>query len=145
MPGYRKLPDDDKLRDLVKQGKTAKEIADMYGTTQEAARQKLVALGLRPSRLPGRVSHERYVPWQQMNANHQKHILVRYLRDYSRRVQGVDLTEDRAFKLNEFIRFMEGDNPGGVPLSVHYNRHDPEGFWTEARKPGDRDYIHPPS
>lgn len=145
MPSYRKLPDDDKLRKLACEGRTTREIAEMYGVSYEAVRQHLISLGVRPQRLPGKIVHEQYVPWRHMNSAHQRHILIRRLRDYSRRQQGKTLSVTNERLLDEWIEYMDGNNPWGVPLSVHYSRQDPEGFWTEPRREGDRDYIHPPS
>jgi hypothetical protein len=56
----------------------------------------------------------------------------------------MELTAGDARLLNEWITFMEGDNPWRVRLSVHYDRLDPEGFWLEPEKDGDRDYVSPP-
>ena len=47
--------------------------------------------------------------------------------------------------LDAWIIFMEGGNSQKLQLSVHYERTDEQGFWLEARKPGDRDHISPPS
>jgi hypothetical protein len=71
-------------------------------------------------------------------------VLARRLRAYSKRQQGRKLLTSEARLLDEWIQFMEGGNAAGLPLAVHYDRTDAQGFWLEARRPGDRDFIHPP-
>jgi hypothetical protein len=71
--------------------------------------------------------------------------MARRLRAYSRRQQGYPLDATEGRLLDEWIDYMDGGNTWGVPLSVHYERTDPEGFWLEPRRDGDRDYISPPA
>jgi hypothetical protein len=137
----RKLPGLDVLKKHVADGLTNKQIGAMYGATPEAVRLTLAKVGIRNG--PGRPDHSRYVPWR-VRADHAKHVLLRDLRAYSRRQQGLPLDEGDNRTLDEWIRFMEGDNPYGVRMSVHYDRFDPQGFWIEPEQEGDRDFVHPP-
>lgn len=141
MPSVRKLPEIDVLLEHVSKGLTNQEIGDLYGTTGEAVRQQLAAAGVRRSE--SRPSHARYIPWK-VRGDHVGDVIARRLRSYSKRQQGKPLTDTEARLLDEWIAFMEGANSFGVPLSVHYDRNDDEGFWLEPRKPGDRDFISPP-
>ena len=141
MPSPKKLPDVSILIELAESGLSNLEIAERYGVTAEAVRQALVKAGYHRPRL--RPSHAHYLPWR-LNHAHDGDVLARRLRAYSKRQQGWKLTVSAARLLDEWIRFMEGDNTTGLALSVHYDRTDDQGFWLEARQPGDRDFIHPP-
>lgn len=116
---------------------TNKAIGERYGTSDEAVRQALARAGFRSG--PDRVSHGRFLPWT-MRADHANHIVAKRLRTYSRFRQGWPLEPEEARRLEDWIEFMEGNNSLGVPLAVHYDRH--EGFWLEEAGPGDRDFIH---
>lgn len=142
MASAKKLPDDETLLQLARdEGLTNQQIGDRYGTTGEAVRQQLAKLDFR--RGPERPSHAHYLPWR-IRADHVGDVLARRLRAYSKRQQGRKLspTEDRL--LDEWLKWMDGANPWGIAMSVHYDRMDGDGFWLEARQPGDRDYISPP-
>jgi hypothetical protein len=136
----KKLPDDKTLARLVKQGLTNKAIGELYGATGEAVRQKLLALGLRQQERP---SHAQYLPWR-IRADHVGHVLARRLRAYSKRQQLIELSEIESRRLDEWLKFMDGGNRWGLPMSVHYDRNDPDGFWLEPRAATDRDYIAAP-
>lgn len=138
----QKLPSGDALMKHVQDGLSNKQIGMMYGTTPEAVRMALAKLGVKNG--PGKNDHSHYLPWR-LRADHVSDPLARRLRSYSRRQQGMELTAGDARLLDEWITFMEGGNPWKVKLSVHYDRLDPDGFWLEPEKPGDRDYISPPS
>ena len=141
MPSPKKLPDGEVLVEQAVSGLSNLDIADRYGVTAEAVRQSLVKADYhRPRQRP---SHAYYLPWR-VRADHVGDVLARRLRAYSKRQQGRKLTVSEARLLDEWIRFMEGDNTTGLALSVHYDRTDDQGFWLEARQPGDRDFIHPP-
>lgn len=140
MPSLRKLPDDGELLKLAESGLTNREIGERYGTTGEAVRQALAKIGFARDSRP---THAQYLPWK-LRSDHAADVLARRLRAYSKRQQGKPLSETESRLLDEWIRFMEGGNSFGVPLSVHYDRSDDEGFWLEPRRPGDRDYISPP-
>jgi hypothetical protein len=71
-------------------------------------------------------------------------VIARRLRAYSKRQQGKPLSDTESRLLDDWMKFMDGGNSLGIPLSVHYDRSDDEGFWLEPRQPGDRDYISPP-
>lgn len=141
MPSVRKLPDDATLLGMADSGMSNKEIAAQYGVTDEAVRLQLSRLGFR--RGPARPDHSRYLPWR-VRSDHVSDVLARRLRSYSRVQQGRPLSVSEQRLLDEWKQFMDGDNPYGLPLSVHYDRMDDEGFWLEPRQAGDRDYIHPP-
>lgn len=136
----RKLPDSETLRSHVGT-LTNRQIATLYGSTPEAVRLALAKLGVVNG--PGRNDHSKYVPWR-VKASHARHTFLRYLRAASRREQGIPMTETESRRLDEWIAFMEGENPYHVPLSVHYSQNDPEGFWLEPRREGDRNFISPP-
>lgn len=137
----RRLPEGEVLAEHVAAGMTKKQIAARYGVTVEAVRQSCVRYGIELPR--ERPSHNHYVPWR-LRGDHVGHVLARRLRAYSKRQQGIRLSPQESKLLDEFIEYMEGSNPSGLPLSVHYDRLDNEGFWLEARQPGDRDFISPP-
>lgn len=141
MASARRLPPDDVLIQHAESGMTNRQIGELYGTTGEAVRQALQRVGYQ--RQDGRPSHAHYLPWK-VRADHVGDVLARRLRAYSKRQQGKPLSETEERLLDDWIKFMDGANDYGVPLSVHYNRTDEEGFWLEPRKPGDRDYISPP-
>lgn len=142
MASYRKLPSFDVLMQHVKEGLSNREIAELYGVTGEAVRQALERGGFK--READRPNHAHYIPWK-IRADHGGDVLLRRLRSYSKRQQGKPLSDTEARLLDEWLRFMEGGNSLGVPLSVHYDRTDADGFWLEPRRPGDRDYISPPA
>jgi hypothetical protein len=141
MPGVRKLPTGEALVRHAADGMTNKEIGELYGVTGEAVRQALEKAGF--TRDNPRPSHAYYIPWK-VRADHVGDVLARRLRAYSKRQQGKQLTETESRLLDEWLKFMDGGNSQGVPLSVHYDRTDDEGFWLEPRQYGDRDYISPP-
>lgn len=140
MAYMRRLPSANVLAELVEKGRSSQEIAELYGVTREAVRQALVRAEIRPSRL--RVSHADFLPWR-LRADHHHDILAKRLRSYSKLRQGFPLTDDESRLVEQWLAYMDGGNRWGVPLSVHYERH--EGFWLEPRQDGDRDYIHPPA
>lgn len=142
MASARKLPGDDVLLEHVQGGLSNREIAERYGVTGEAVRQKLAKLGVR--RADSRPSHAHYLPWR-LRGDHVGDRLARMLRAYSKRMQGLPLNEEESRQLEDWRTFMDGGNSVGVPLTVHYDRMDDEGFWLEPRRTGDRDYIAPPS
>lgn len=141
MAPTKKLPDDDVLLKHVADGLSNREIADKYGTTPEAVRQALVKLGIK--RGPERPNHAHYLPWR-VRSDHVNDLLARRLRTYSKRMQGKPLTQTESRLLDSWVKFMDGENSLGIPLSVHYDRRDDDGFWLEPRQAGDRDYICPP-
>lgn len=143
MPSTKKLPECDKLKELVEvDDRSNNAIAEMYGVTPEAVRQALVRCGIdRPRQ---RLDHSHYFPWKGVRSNHQRNVLAGRLRSYSKLMQDKPLRDNEKRLLDEFREWMDGENEWGVPFSVHYNRDDPDGFWVEPRKPGDRDYISPP-
>lgn len=140
MASVRKLPDDGELLKLAESGLTNREIGEKYGTTGEAVRQALARIGYTRDTRP---THAYYLPWR-IRSDHAGDVLARRLRAYSKRQQSKPLSETESRLLDEWVKFMEGGNSFGVPLSVHYDRTDDEGFWLEPRQPGDRDYISPP-
>lgn len=141
MAYQRRLPDVSVLISLVDQGLTNQQIGERYGTSAEAVRQALARNGVR--RGPARPNHSRFIPWR-LRADHVGDVLARRLRAYSKMQQGKQLSSTEQRLLDEWMRFMDGDNSHGIPLSVHYDRMDEAGFWLEPRQPGDRDYISPP-
>lgn len=143
MASVRRLPAAGVLREHVERGETNREIAERYGVSGEAVRQALVRDGIEREGANQRPSHAYYVPWR-LRGDHVNDVLARRLRSYSKRQQGRQLAETENRLLDEWLKFMDGDNSLGVSLSVHYDRNDDEGFWLEPRAPGDRDYICPP-
>lgn len=137
-----RLPAPEVVRQLHADGLSNKVIGDRYGVTSEAVRINLKRAGVT---MPAqRTSHARYLPWK-LRSDHTHDVIARRLRDYSRAQQGGALSLDDRRKLDHWLEFMDGANPYGLQLSVHYDRHDPDGFWLEPRQPGDRDYISPPA
>lgn len=141
MAQQRKLPTAKRLIELAEKHSN-QEIADQYGVSAEAVRQALAREGFR--REPTRPRHAHYIPWR-VRGDHVGDVLAKRLRAYSRREQGFPISESDERLLNEWIDFMEGNNSYGVPLSVHYDRTDREGFWLEPRQAGDRNFISPPA
>lgn len=140
MPAARRLPDGEILVAMAAD-MSNKDIATRFGVSAEAVRQKLAAAGFR--REPERPDHSYYIPWR-IRADHASDVIMRRLRAYSKREQGRPLSDTERRLLDEWLQFMDGDNPTGLPLSVHYAYNDDEGFWLEPRQPGDRNYIRPP-
>lgn len=141
MPSPKRLPPVEVLIELAQQGLTNQEIGDKYGVSGEAVRQALAKAGYR--RTTTRPSHARYLPWK-IRGDHIGDVLARRLRAYSKRQQGKQLSDTESRLLDDWLKYMDGANPFGLPLSVHYDRQDDEGFWLMPRQPGDRDYISPP-
>lgn len=141
MASNSRLPDVTVLLELKDGGMDNKLIGQKYGVTSEAVRLALKRAGYQSEKL--RTNHQHYLPWR-IRADHTHDVIARRLRAYSKRQQGGTLPEDEARKLAAWEDFMNGGNPHGIPLSVHYDRRDAEGFWLSPREPGDRDYIHPP-
>lgn len=143
MPTVKKLPECDQLKELVEtDGCSNQEIGDRYGVSAEAVRQALVKCGIDRPRV--RTDHSHFMPWRGVRANHQRNVLASRLRSYSKEAQGKPLRVNEERLLAEFREWMDGGNEWGVPFSVHYDRDDPDGFYLEPRRPGDRDYISPP-
>lgn len=143
MASARKLPQDDVLISHVQSGMTNRDIGNMYGTSGEAVRQALARAGYEREEHLRRPSHAQFIPWK-LRGDHIGDVLARRLRSYSKHKQGKALSEQEERLLDGWIKFMDGANSYGIPLSVHYSRADEEGFWLEPRQPGDRDYISPP-
>jgi hypothetical protein len=141
MASVKRLPADPVLIEHAESGLTNREIGELYGTSGEAVRQALQRAGYQ--RPDARPSHSFYLPWK-VRADHVGDVLARRLRAYSKRQQGKPLSETENRLLDDWIKFMEGANDYGIPLSVHYGRNDDEGFWLEPRQPADRDFIAPP-
>lgn len=139
----KKLPDCGRLQELADEGKTTQEVADEYGVTYEAARQAFARCGIERPRL--RNDYRHYLPWRPIRANHQRSVLAIRLRSYAKEQQGKALKDHEPRLLDEFKRFLDGENRWGLEMSVHYDMDDPDGFWLEPRRPGDRDYISPPT
>lgn len=139
MAGRAKLPSLEVVLDLKKQGLSNEEIGKKYGVGKEAVRIFLVRHGVKTPRI--RYDHSRYKPWR-VRQTHAHAPAAHRLLDYSKHCQGGELPPSRVELLQEWMKFMDGDNPHGVPLSVAYSLN--EGFWVQPRQPGDRDYIHPP-
>lgn len=136
----RRLPDDGVLLQHAEDGLTNKEIGEKYGVTAEAARRQLARAGFQR---PPRPHHGDYIPWR-VRADHVGHLLARRLRAYSKAQQGFPLTDSEERLLTEWQAWMDGDNKWGLPMAVHYDRNDDDGFWVEPAKPGDDHYIHRP-
>jgi hypothetical protein len=143
MPSIKKLPECDVLRQHVDERLTNQSIADRYGVTQEAVRQALTRCGIERPRVRNDFRH--YLPWRPVRSNHQRHVLAIRLRSYAKKQQGKELMPHEPALLEEFMAYLDGENAWGVPLSVHYDLDDADGFWLEPRRPGDRDYISPPT
>lgn len=137
----RRLPSCEVLREHIAAGMTKRAIAERYGVTPEAVRQQFVKCEIEAPR--ERPTHSHYVPWR-LRADHVGHIHARRLRLYSKVQQGIRISDVNQRQLQEWTEWMDGANAAGVPLAVHYDRTDSEGFWVEPRQPGDRDYISPP-
>lgn len=129
------------LLEHARSGMSNREIAELYGVTGEAVRQALAKEGFR--RNDSRPNHAHYLPWR-VRADHVGDTLARRLRAYSKRVQGMPVSDTENRLLDEWLQFMNGANSLGLALSVHYDRTDPDGFWLEPRRPADRDFIAPP-
>ena len=141
MPSPKRLPGAEQLRRLAGEGRSKKEIAEKYGVSEEAVRMAGLRAGINwPSQ---RLSHAHYLPWS-VQVDHSSDLLARRIRQYSKLQQGVELSDDDQRLLEKWMAWMDGENPYGTPLSVHYDRNDPDGFWLEPRREGDRDYISPP-
>ena len=138
MVATRKLPDTKELVALTKTHSN-REIAERYGVSTEAVRLQLASVGVRNG--PGRISHAKFVPWKGIRADHVNHPLLKRLHSYSKREQGRPLDEAEERLLNEWIEFMEGGNPWGVAMVVHYDRTDEGGFWLSPKQPGDNEYT----
>jgi hypothetical protein len=137
-----RLPSPEIVRELHANGLSNREISERYGVTTEAVRINLKRAGVT---VPAtRTSHVHYIPWR-LRSDHTHDVIARRLRDYSRIKQGGTISPDDQRKLDHWMEFMDGANPYGLELSVHYDRLDPDGFWLSPRQPGDRDYIHPPA
>lgn len=134
----KKLPDDATLRRHVSDGMTNKEIGDLYGATGESVRQQLAKIGVER---PKRPNHGKYLPWR-IRADHTGHLLARRLRAWSKKCQGWPMTESDSRLLDEWVEWMNGANRWGLPMAVHYDRSEQEGFWLEPARPGDENYIH---
>lgn len=143
MASVRRLPSADLLREHVERGETNREIGERYGVSGEAVRQALGRYGVERPDASRRPNHAHYVPWR-LRGDHVNDVLARRLRSYSKRQQGRQLSETESRLLDEWLKFMDGDNSLGVALSVHYDRNDDEGFWLAPREARDRDYISPP-
>lgn len=142
MASARRLPPCDVLLAHVQEGMSNKDIGIMYGTTAEAVRQAKVKCGFAPEQ--AKSNHAQYIPWR-LRPYHAGKMVHRRLVLYSRVQQGKELDEREQRMLDDWLKFMDGDNSLGVPLSVHYDPNDDDGFWFEPRREGDHDYIAPPT
>lgn len=144
--GGTKLPPDDELARLVREGKTVGEIAALYSASRQGVDFRLNKAGIRRDVRP-RQDHQHYIPWEGMRSNHRSltNPFYRCLLLYSRRQQGVELKPADQAVLDLWLAYMDGDNGWRRKFAVHYDRDDDQGFWLEPWQEGDRDYVHPPA
>ena len=141
MAQQKKLADFMELKRLMDAGMSNKQIADRYSVTREAVRQAFAKHEIRNS--PERTRHAKHLPWR-VRSDHTDDMLAKRLRAYSKRQQNQPLAARDERLLDEWVSYMDGNNWTSVPLSVHYDRADADGFWLEPRSPEDTDYVHPP-
>lgn len=132
--GPGKLPGDDELARLHEAGKSVKEIAAMYGVSYEAVRRRLKTAGVDATR-----SAPRYdLPWR-ARADHRQQAVIQHWYAWRRREMGQSRSEAEVRQVDQWLKFMDGRNPRGVPLSIYY---DPAtGFWLRPQRVGDTLYL----
>lgn len=142
MASNKKLPDCTTLAEHARNKMTRKEISLLYGVTPEAVRQAFIACGIEYE--TQKPNYSRFIPWR-VRADHVGHPMHKMLRRYAKKQLGREMRPNEERLLEKWIKMMEGENYTSLPLSVHYNRMDDDGFWLEPKRPEDRDFIHPPA
>jgi hypothetical protein len=132
--GPGKLPNDDELARLHKAGESIKDIAARYGASYEAVRRRLKAAGIEATRAAPRYD----LPWR-ARADHRQQAVIQHWYAWRRREMGQSRSEAEAVRVDQWLTFMEGRNPRGVPLSIYYDR--TTGFWLRPQRVGDELYL----
>lgn len=144
MAAPRKLPDDQTLKRLLRQGLTYKQIAEWTNKhlgTQANDRTVAVYVSRNRERLGADVRRPRYsevLPWR-VQERHSWHYAVKMLRLVAREKAGEQLSPENESRLEVWKEWLAGE--GGV---VDYIPDSAEGFYYVPRQEGDLEYIRPP-
>lgn len=130
----RKLPDDETLIRLHSEGRSVREIADLYGASYEAARLRLKPLVETATQTPPRYG----LPWR-VRADHAQSAVIQEWKKYRRRELGISRSRVEAQHVDKWLTYMNGANAAGAPLSIAYD--DEDGFYLRRRRVGDVDYL----
>lgn len=143
-----KLPTDpEQVRQLIADGLTDTAIAELFGVSPQGVKQYRSRHGLPGNRQREAVvtTHGDFIPWM-VAGRHTSHGLLARLKDCDRVLKGLPLRNGTASErfLEEWGRWMDGDNPTGKKLSVDYDPADSEGFFLVERRRGDRHRMRMP-
>jgi hypothetical protein len=124
MPAHRKLPDNDMLLQLLRQGWTHRQIADEYGVTTQAV---FAAVRLIPGATKPRPTYSDELPWT-LAAEHRHARPAALLRHLGRRNANLaagrepnaGLSDSKAATLDRWLERMQADG-----LVVVYDRRIP--------------------
>lgn len=140
-----KLIPDNEVEQLIRQGKTDREIVEYLENnqglvvTEGALRVWRYRRGLEPRR----ARYNDLIPWR-VKLNHTHLYVPKLLRFEARRRQGLELNPRDAARLEKFKQNLAEafDGRGGV---VHYDPETDQGWWIVERRPGvDTDIIRNP-
>lgn len=116
---------------MLRAGKTQREVADHFGVTQAA-----ISTAIRRGRIKG-ITYNRVpvegsgIPWSPILPEHRNRHLVRMLRAAARRRAGKKNLDAIEAQFEIFLRKMEE-----LDAVVHYDPGTPEGFFRVPRRPG---------
>jgi hypothetical protein len=119
-------PSDEKLRELLDQGLTQKEIGERYGVRRQTVGYWVKRAGL--SNRATAITHKDYLPWNVRDTDHHDSI-ARALRWYSTLQQGGELDYVAKREVQRLLDFLKARN-----VVVNYDRD--RGFFLVPRKPG---------
>lgn len=126
---------DAQLARLIDEGRTYKEIADMYGLTPSWIYRQARQAGL-VSRRQDRLSHKRALPWQ-VRRQHSAGRIARYLRVLSSTAQGKETSE---YDQRVALRWAKEMIRQGLDVDYDESRAPSEfssvgGFYSKPRPP----------
>ena len=136
------LPSATELRQLAESGMTQAQIVEhvFEQTGQRVTRAAVSAALNRAGAGKEVVRYDDMIPWT-VRQEHNKHYHVRMLRLAAQRKRGVQLNAENAQKLESWIRrYIDGQD-----AVVTYVPDSEDGFYLVRRRPGDGEFIRPPS
>lgn len=136
---FRGGPPADDLRRWVAEGKTDQEIGELVGkidgqppASKQAVRYWRMKHGIeRPVRRAAPLDHSWVRPWR-VRVEHTGDGIEHRLYDFSRRLQGVELTPAQERLLDDFLAFLDKHQ-----LVVDYNPDTADGWVLRRREPDD--------
>lgn len=131
MAAPRRLPPVEQLAELVEQGFTHTQIADML--TQETGQKitrSAVSVALSRARLTTPKKDLRTAPWE-VRAMHQNRFDLQMLRVHKRLEEGKPATDKDMKRYRSWRQRLDAED-----AVIHYEPRSMQGFWWVRRRPG---------